>query len=181
MWLLFAILLFIIAFIFVKKAEQKQNKHSNEPSQEQDMQTHSVVTDAVHEEPPHLENQPLDPPDTKITQSEEQQTQLKTVTIETEKEEELSDFLTDYNRLKEQFEMAQKWYLFNTEAAFFWHKDNPIITILCLSSFHKGEANKLNYKDYHFNIESWSWHGASPKGAATEIKKHLTSDFKNHY
>lgn len=179
MWLLFAIFLFIVAFIFVKRAEQqKQNKHSHEDPQEQDMQTHSVVTDAVHEEPPQIEEEHLEIINTEIKPLEEPHTPLKADAIKTEKDEELSAFLTRYNTLKQQFEMAQKWQLFNTEAAFFWHKDKPIITVLCLSGFHKGEANKLNYKDYHFNIESWTWQGASPKGAATEIKKQLTSDFK---
>ena len=90
----------------------------------------------------------------------------------------VSGFLTHFSQLEKQFEKVHEWHLFNTDAAFFWHKDNPIITILCLSGFNKGEANSQQYKDYHFNLETWSWHGASPKGAATEVKKQLSEFFK---
>lgn len=180
MWLLFAIFLFIIAFIFVKRAEQQQEQDNSPTKQvhEEGMQTHSVVTDVVHEDVLQTKSKPLDDIETEKAQLNEQDKDVKINTQKVDIQEELSDFLTHYSTLKKQFEMAQEWRLFNSDAAFFWHKDNPIITILCLTSFHKGVATSLNYKDYHFHIGSWSWHGASPKGAATEIKKQLTLHFK---
>jgi len=180
MWLLFAIFLFIIAFIFVKRAEQKQEQENTPTKQihEEGMQTHSVVTDVVHNEVVPTENKPLDDIEPEKAQLNEQDKDVKTDTQKVEIQEELSDFLTHYSTLKKQFEMAQEWRLFNSDAAFLWHKDNPIITILCLSQFHKGEPNSLIYRDYHFDTANWSWHGVSPKGAATEIKKQLTLHFK---
>ncbi|OUR73835.1 hypothetical protein A9Q77_05170 [Marinomonas sp. 42_23_T18] len=180
MWLLLAVFLSIIAFIFIKRAEQQQEQDNtpNKQRHEQNMQTHSVVTDVVHEEESQTKSKPLDGNETETDPLNEQNEAVKTNTQKVEIQEELSDFLTHYSALKKQFEMVQEWRLFNSDAAFFWHKDNPIITILCLASFQKGAATSLNYKDYHFHIESWSWHGASPKGAATEIKKQLTLHFK---
>ena len=185
MWILFAILIFIIAFFFVKREEHKkeQRNRAKEQAQSKAMQTHSVVTDVVHNQE---EEEPVNHDDMQETRPENLDTEenmtsspsSETFADETEHEE-VSAFSTQLSDLKNQFEMSLEWQLFGSDAALLWHKDNPIVTILCLSKFNKGEANSLIYKDYHFNLESWSWHGASPKGAATEVKKRLAEQFRN--
>lgn len=176
MWLLFAIFLFTVIFIFIQRKElkQKQNKQADHPSQNQEMQIHSVVTDVVHEDNTRLNQEDID-----LEVNEEHKTEPSSINSEDQPQAEMSDFLIHLSSLKKQFEMTYEWRLFDSDAALLWHKNNPIVTILCLTSFSKGKANSLIYKDYHFHIESWAWHGPSPKGAATEIKKTLTERFKN--
>lgn len=180
MWLLFAILIFIIAFFFIKRAEYKREQEAEKDSHisSESLQVHSVVTDVVHQDTSSDESD-----DTRLDQqASTHSSNGSEEIIEASDDTKLSDFTSLLESLNKQYEMSVEWLLFHTDAALFWHKDNPIITILCLSNFSKGKANSLIYKEYYFNTSSWSWHGPSPKGAATEIKKQLTMQFRNdHY
>ncbi|WP_438462614.1 hypothetical protein [Marinomonas sp. PE14-40] len=196
MWLLLAISIFIIIFILANRKEHQDSQeepeqelqesrtqdhasshnHNQDLAQEKKMQIHSVVTDVVHPENPVSDQDDLDKyvsEDPKATKDES--------TSETsidQKSTEMSDFTSHLSMLKLEFDLFHEWQLFSSKAAIFWHPDNPLVTILCLSHFVKGEAKSLIYKEYKFNTDSWSWQGASPKGAASEVKKKLSETFK---
>jgi len=184
MWLLFAISLFIIIFILVKRKEhqeeqerQAKDSYSNEPTQPQEkkMQIHSVVTDVVHPEHPSTHQEDMASSSTEAEKSilDESKSEISLNHSQTE----MSVFSKHLSLLKLEFELFHEWRLFNSNAAFFWHQDKPLVTVLCLSHFVKGEAKSQNYKEYQFHTESWSWQGDSPKGAASEVKKKLRETF----
>lgn len=187
MWLLLATSIFIIIFILAKRKEHEdsqeelnqvqQERHTQDQvlADEKQMQIHSVVTDVVHSEPPtsDQENLAITSPEELITAKNESSSK----TDLDQKYAEMSDFSSHLSMLQLEFDQFHEWQLFNSNAAFFWHPESPLVTILCLSHFIKGEAKSLIYKEYQFHIDSWSWQGSSPKGAASEVKKKLSETF----
>lgn len=175
MWILLFFLFLVFAFYFIQRQNFKKNtdKPLAPPTSAKKEQTHSVVTDVEHVDTKT---------ETQITQGEEpenvEKNDIDSSIVETEFDEKMLDYQGQLEELKKQFEIIKEWQLYDSQAALLWHKNNPIITVLCLTKFKKEKPNSLIYKTFYFNTDVWSWHGPSPKGAASEIKNELSRYFK---
>jgi len=170
MWIVIGAVALFIVYLVIKKQSEKTDSNKTEATEteislEKTLEVQSEPV--VKQESEKKEAAPKKPAAAKKPAAEK-----------AEPAADGSEYATQHKALSTSNKKAKEFSLFDTKAAFFWNEGDSKITLLSITAFVKGAAKSTAYGSYSFDLTDWVWDGDQPKGCATEIKKHLSENFK---
>lgn len=180
MWIVIGAIALFIVYLVVKKNLNKDGFSTTEPVEkeisldETPKEVEKETTVAAPAEPEPIKEEPKAAPAAKKPAATKKPAAKKPEP----KVEDTSEYGSQFSGLSGTYKQSKEFSLFDTKAAFFWNEGDATVTLLSITAFVKGEAKSTSYATYTFNVKDWAWEGDQPKGSATEIKKHLSENFK---